>query len=320
MNVAQKTNRRSRRRHGAQVPREAAEQTSMMQDWYTQYPEFCDAEAMAEIYRNRKAVSSIDFAQPPSLTPHSYLAPHMRPHSNTQSKSTPRSAITSIALLALLAIGGGGATGYLAAHPEVLGASQSAVVASSGTLDPSPFASLAAYAQQLFPGKDEATRGITASVRVKDVSGMANSTIPLGLDQNADPDAINYKISGVPEAVMLTAGIDLGSGNWIVKAKDIADLGLVADHKSGDLSLRVTALAEEDVLPTIPIKELTVTVTESAPAAVEPEKKTGKALAGLNKVEPMQAKGNPDVASESKEQLPRIIPAAAPPPNQFITE
>jgi hypothetical protein len=324
MNVAHKKTARQRK----QVPQEAVESTGRetSQDWYNQYPDLHNAEELAQLYRNRKAVSAIDFAQPPAFAGHHH-ASHAAPRLQRRREATaPRNTLASIALFALIAIGGGSATGYLAAHPEFLGGTPSQSVASTGALDPSPFASLAAYAQRLLPGEGEQSRGITASVRVKDVFGRANSTIPLGLESVSDANAINYRISGVPEAVALTSGIDLGKGDWIVKAKDMANLGLVADHNSGDLSLRVTALAQEDAIPEVPVKELTVTVTEAEPVVIEPTKKKGKALAKLNQLEPepalaqSDAVGDPGVATEGKGEPLEIVPAAAPPQNQLKSE
>jgi hypothetical protein len=332
MNVAHKKTARQRK----QVPQEAVELTSRdtNQDWYSQYPDLHNAEELAQLYRNRKAVSAIDFAQPPAFAGHhpaSHTAPRLQ---RRREAAAPRNTLASIALFAVVAIGGGSATGYLAAHPELMGGTSSQSVASTGALDPSPFASLAAYAQRLLPGEGEQSRGITASVRVKDVFGRANSTIPLGLESVADANAINYRISGVPEAVALTSGIDLGKGDWIVKAKDMASLALVADHNSGDLSLRVTALAQEDAIPEVPVKELTVTVTEAEPVVIEPTKKKGKALAELNELEPEPtlaqsdtggdavdtAVGDPGVATEGKGEPLEILPAAAPPQNQLKSE
>jgi hypothetical protein len=337
MNVAHKKTARQRK----QVPQEAVEltRTQTNQDWYHRYPDLHNAEELAQLYRNRKAVSAIDFAQPPSFAGPRHAsprAPHAAPRKSVAEQ--PRNTLASIALFALIAIGGGSATGYLAAHPEVLGGTSSAVTASTGTLDTSPFASLAAYAQRLLPGEAEKNTGITASVRVKDVFGRANSTIPLGLESVADANAINYRISGVPEAVALTSGIDLGKGNWIVKAKDLPNLGLVADHHSGDLSLRVTALAQEDVMPEVPVKELTVTVAEADPIVIDPSKKKGRALAKLNKLasdaqadpevdpqadpqaDPMLAEGDPGVAAEGKGEPLEIVPASAPPQSSLKTE
>jgi hypothetical protein len=320
MNVAHKKTARQRK----QVPQEAVEprgrETSS--DWYNRYPDLHNADELAALYRNRKAVSAIDFAQPPA-----FAGRHNEPYTppRLQRKDTgsqTRNTLASIGLFALIAIGGGSATGYLAAHPEFLGGSPTAVSASTGALDPSPFASLAAYAQRLLPADKEQSQGITASVRVKDVFGRANSTIPLGLEAVAEANAINYRISGVPEAVALTSGIDLGKGDWIVKAKDLPNLGLVADHHSGDLSLRVTALAQEDAIPELPVKELTVTVTEADPVVIEPVKQKGRAVAKMKDLAPDQtlAEGDPGVAAEGKGEPLEVIPAAAPPPSQLKTE
>jgi hypothetical protein len=323
MNVAHKKSAGRHKKNHLYV----AESEPVTPSWYAKYPELQDADAMAELYRNRKAVEAIDFAPPPGFAGQKHHGRYYQGQAYQAAPMAPRrerpgmrSTAASLALFALIAIGGGGATGYFAAHPELLDGTPSASVASTGTVDPSPFASLAAYAQRLLPGEGRTHRAINTSVRIKDIAGHANSTIPLGL-QAAENNAINYKISGVPEAVTLTAGIDLGSGQWIVDAKDMAELGLVADHKSGDLSLRVTAMAETSALPDVPIKELTVSVMEPEIRVIEPPKSEGKAVAKLKKIKPqitppMQAEGSPDVATEGKSEQLEILPAAAPPTQQ----
>lgn len=132
----------------------------------------------------------------------------------------------------------------------------------------------------------------TATLNVSDVSGDADSVIPLLL--HAQPSeasqSLSLRISGMPEAAYLTAGEKNQDATWKLAAADIKDVGIVVPPGSSPkFDLAIAAVDVKTSELAAPIKEITVTIAEpvgevtvastapepvvAKPAAVKPKRK-----------------------------------------------
>lgn len=116
----------------------------------------------------------------------------------------------------------------------------------------------------------------TATVDVRDVVGAPNSTIPLALraDPSLDGKDITFRISGLPEHAMLTAGHRQDNRTWMLSDEDLANVGLVVpDASTPTFELSVAAIETATGELASPIREMTVALSpalSSAPQPVEP--------------------------------------------------
>lgn len=183
--------------------------------------------------------------------------------SRTSNRAGSGLKISQLAMLTALAclLGGGG--GYAVANQDTL----KAYAATSFT----NISSLFAAGQVAAPG----TGGTTISKKpvriakldVNDVSGPVNGPIPLSIAAlPADADTpIALKISGLPPEAYITKGVDIGSGEWMLKPADIAQAELVIPRSNAsELGLEVSALEEKSGEPVAPVKEMHVALDLNA--------------------------------------------------------
>jgi uncharacterized protein YjgD (DUF1641 family)/CTP:molybdopterin cytidylyltransferase MocA len=87
-------------------------------------------------------------------------------------------------------------------------------------------------------------------VSARDVTGQEDTAIPLDLSASLiDTDGseiLSLIISGIPEGVRLSAGLDSGNGSWTLTPTQFQDLKLIpVENFSGSYTLTVTAISTE---------------------------------------------------------------------------
>lgn len=88
-------------------------------------------------------------------------------------------------------------------------------------------------------------------VQAAAATGDEDTDIPLNidvasLDSDGGTETLSIAISNVPEGIILSAGTDLGGGNWQLTTADLPGLTLSAEeHFNGDFELNVTVTATE---------------------------------------------------------------------------
>ena len=93
-------------------------------------------------------------------------------------------------------------------------------------------------------------RADTPSLVVEGVQVLEDNIIPLSIQSSLNDrdgqETLSIQISDVPEGGVLSAGIDLGDGDWRLSVGELDDLTLtMPEHYSGEFSLRVTAISAE---------------------------------------------------------------------------
>ena len=86
-----------------------------------------------------------------------------------------------------------------------------------------------------------------ASLSVNDAAGTLNSMIPLALTARpaSAEQPVDVVISGLPASAYLTAGRQVQSGSWLIKAPEIADLKLVIPQsETPKVNLEVAAVEQ----------------------------------------------------------------------------
>jgi hypothetical protein len=127
----------------------------------------------------------------------------------------------------------------------------------------------------------------TTSLDVQDVKGLPNTPIALSIVSAADLDAaLNYRISGVPDQSYLTAGVEIGKGDWLLKPEDLEQAKLVvAQSAAPRFDLEVSAIETETGQVASPAKAINVEIDLSnvkvQPAAAPPEQGFVQAKAEL---------------------------------------
>ncbi len=121
----------------------------------------------------------------------------------------------------------------------------------SGSI-PSERSQTAAATPQLDPpaGAPTATSSTTEAanplINASAVSGLANQPIPLDLSV-ADSESDRFiRITGLPDGVKLSAGIDTGNGSWLLSASRSGDLTLSAPTEFADSFVLDAQLLGED--------------------------------------------------------------------------
>ncbi|HAS89861.1 MAG TPA: hypothetical protein DCS48_11245, partial [Desulfovibrio sp.] len=114
------------------------------------------------------------------------------------------------------------------------------------------------------------TPNITATAATGDEdTDIALNINVASLDSDGGNESLSIAISGVPEGVTLSAGTDLGSGNWQLSLTDLNGLTLsTPEHYSGDFDLTITATATEangDTATTTSSMPVSVTAVADAP-------------------------------------------------------
>ncbi|MDB4632452.1 hypothetical protein OAG35_01000 [bacterium] len=67
----------------------------------------------------------------------------------------------------------------------------------------------------------------TTEFSLEDVVANRGEEIPLNIDRSANENTSDYYISGLPEGVVLSEGVEVGDGSWIVPSVDIGNLAIV---------------------------------------------------------------------------------------------
>jgi hypothetical protein len=100
------------------------------------------------------------------------------------------------------------------------------------------------------PAATEANEASSALIDANAVSGRAGQAIPLALSV-ADSDGDRFiRITGLPEGVRLSAGVDTGNGSWLLSAGRAGDLTLSAPEDfAGAFSLQAQLLGADARTP-----------------------------------------------------------------------
>jgi hypothetical protein len=145
----------------------------------------------------------------------------------------------------------------------------------------------------------------SAKLNVKNASGAINSPIPLDIAAfAADAETpVALRISGLPPAAYLTKGVEVATGEWMVKAADIGKAELIVPHTDvPEIALQVAALEEKTGVPAAPAQKLMVALdTEAVPVPGVPQPKVDGP-----RIEPVGAL--PDQGF-NKSALPAPVPA-----------
>ena len=115
-----------------------------------------------------------------------------------------------------------------------------------------------------------------ASLSVNDAAGTLNSMIPLALIARpaSAEQPVEVLISGMPASAYLTAGRQVESGSWLVKAPEIADLKLVIPQsETPKVSLEVAAVEQGTSNLAAPAQKLSVELSDVKiePASAPPD-------------------------------------------------
>lgn len=85
-------------------------------------------------------------------------------------------------------------------------------------------------------------------IEIRSARGNEDSAIPLFIDVRSDVDAQSFVVSGAPAGATLSAGVEAGSGVWIVSRQELSGLSIIPPTDSdSEFTLTVTAAS----LPTI---------------------------------------------------------------------
>lgn len=206
----------------------------------------------------------------------SFTSSPRRPRLAAAPKSAPRNAAAYVGIgfmAALLGVGAGYLTSSIDDIKAQLGGS---TVASNAPETIAAVPAAIAVAAPVAPVNATAIakKPINiATLRVSDVSGEADTVIPLRLSAEsveAGQDLV-LKISGVPEAAHLTAGEKTKDNDWKIAASAIGTLGLVVPMggSAAKFDLEVSAVDSRTSELAAPIKAMTVNVAQPEQAAVE---------------------------------------------------
>ena len=144
-----------------------------------------------------------------------------------------------------------------------------------------------------------------ASLTVNDAAGTLNSMIPLALIARpaSAEQPVEVLISGMPASAYLTAGRQVESGSWLVKAPEIADLKLVIPQsETPKVSLEVAAVEQGTSNLAAPAQKLSVELSDfkiepaSAPPDAQGSNVTTQPALTDNKVASTQAQPIPQPA------------------------
>ncbi len=270
--------------------------------WFFQRANSQPADLLAERYRQggrpeRRALASAPSRAelPSGFGPRGYLAterqpprqflereeaPVRRPSRQPAPKSNAKGLVLTYAAAALLAAGAGGTVGYVSSQTEDLMSSAEALLTrgsapvretKSEAVMPEAARPVAAATTSVVSKKPVAT----ATLDVADARGGANAPIPLIL--SAEPavggEDLLLKISGLPPAAYLTAGVREQDDAWSLSPSDLANLKLVVPElPEKRIDLAVAAFEKRSGALAAPIKSLSVTLTDPViePAAAPP--------------------------------------------------
>ncbi|MGH6855426.1 MAG: hypothetical protein ACREDN_08400, partial [Aestuariivirga sp.] len=179
-------------------------------------------------------------------------------------------------IVGLAAVVAGGLLGYGATHYKAIGAKAEEI---ASLIRPSVESVAETGSVTVVVKKSIAT----ATLDVSDVSGAANSMIPLML--RAEPavagQELILKLSGLPQSAYLTTGTKAEDNAWQLAAADAKDIKLVVPASSQpSFDVAVAAFEAKTGELAAPIKEMTVAIDNTgvlvAPAAALPETVTIK--------------------------------------------
>jgi hypothetical protein len=117
---------------------------------------------------------------------------------------------------------------------------------------------------------------------IKPAQGPAGQPISLNitLPANAGPDEISVMIQGVPNKAKLSAGKDLGSGNWLLSESQLEDVSLTTGKKfkPGKYELEVILVRSDGKVPETRKVSVAVVPANVGPVSLEPlaDKPVGK--------------------------------------------
>jgi len=143
------------------------------------------------------------------------------------------------------------------------------------------------------PGDAGAETDAETAMRAEAVSGAANAAIPLALSlPKSDGDRF-VRITGLPENVKLSAGVDTGNGSWLLSAGRAEQLTLTApDRFTGMFTLNAQLLGSD---ARTPLSEPVSFEVEVAGAAV--------AQAGETRTAAVDSQPSPGLADEARSPL-----------------
>ncbi len=151
-----------------------------------------------------------------------------------------------------------------AVSPEALSANEPSGPAAASE----PSAPTAAAAQG-----SPATQIYMARLTVSDAQGTSVDPIPLALNvtRAAPEQRVRVRISGLPEGARLSAGTDLGNGEWALYEPDLENLSLVLPHGySGNVTLYAMVIDDATHIQAGDPTALEVRVSPNPAHVVEP--------------------------------------------------
>jgi hypothetical protein len=250
--------------------------------------------------------------------PQRYVPRQMRLHIETVAPRR-RSLVGNPAVflpLLTFAICAGGMLGFVSANPDQLWASL--YDEARPLAQPKP-----TQAQRVAQTVMKIPRSVMASgqsIQLKDTISRAAEAVPLVLKRPTEPDAA-YHITGLPADAKLTAGVEIGLGEWMVKGADFSKLSVVLpEQQLADVSIKITNRDKRKAKT----EELRITVPKSAASASKDGDRVTPSIGPViappiaPPIAPMMARGNSGVAHDSKSDPDIIItPVAGPVPNPF---
>ncbi|MFN9416920.1 MAG: Ig-like domain-containing protein [Pirellula sp.] len=88
--------------------------------------------------------------------------------------------------------------------------------------------------------------GVAAQIPTEiDLKAGQSFSLPLNLGSNIASDAVEVRVSGLPAGATLSAGRDVGQGEWVLKANELSNIALTTNSMvTGNFDLKVTASVE----------------------------------------------------------------------------
>jgi len=88
--------------------------------------------------------------------------------------------------------------------------------------------------------------GVAAQIPAEiDLKAGQSFSLPFNLGTIAVSDAVEVRVSGLPAGATLSAGRDVGQGEWVLKANELPNIALTTNSMvSGNFDLKVTASVE----------------------------------------------------------------------------
>jgi hypothetical protein len=252
-------------------------------------------------YQTHSSVDARDFVQPRFTEANAAQQKHQGQRRNRHAvdKDLEQSPLSKLTVTGLVAatIMIGSAVGFVAGRPGVM-----------------QFENMAAQANSLAAGTTKKHVLTAASLQVRDIFGQADSPISLEIVPPTENESLAYRFTGLPADAYLTAGVEIAKGNWLVRAQDLPNVGIVVpDANNTSINLEISAIESKSGEIASPIQLINLEIGKKEPLPLPAKPVRNKAL--VKAIAPLQAIGNPGVAAEDKsnQEEVTIMPASAEP-------